>query len=90
MPEPYQVRVTGPALRCIDRLPRRVAAAVVEFVTGRLVDSPARIGKPLRGRFAGLYAARVGEYRVRYRIDDDVRVVVVLHVAHHADAYRPD
>jgi mRNA-degrading endonuclease RelE of RelBE toxin-antitoxin system len=62
----------------------------VEFVTGRLADNPARVGKPLRGRFAGLYAARLGDYRVRYRIDDDARLVVVPHVAHRVDAYRPE
>jgi mRNA-degrading endonuclease RelE of RelBE toxin-antitoxin system len=38
-------------------------------MTGRLLDNPQRIGKPLVGRFAGLYAARVRDYRIRYRIE---------------------
>jgi mRNA interferase RelE/StbE len=72
----------------MEKLPERIAPAVIEFITGRLLDNPHRIGKPLLGRFAGLYAARVRDYRIRYRIDEDTRTVVVLHVARRADAYR--
>ncbi len=59
-------------------------------MTVRLVENPQRIGKPLMGKFTGLYAARVQEYRVRYRIDEARRTVVVLYMGHRADAYRPD
>lgn len=89
MPERYHLKVAGPAARTIEKLPERPAFAVVEFITGRLLDNPQRIGKPLVGRFAGLYAARVRDYRVRYRIDQRSRTVVVLHVGPRADAYRP-
>ena len=88
VPEQYQLKVAGPAARTMEKLPERIAPAVIEFITGRLLDNPHRIGKPLLGRFAGLYAARVRDYRIRYRIDEDTRTVVVLHVARRADAYR--
>jgi len=60
LPEPYRLRVAGPAVRALERMPERVAPALVEFMTGQLLDNPQRIGKPLVGRFAGLYAARCG------------------------------
>lgn len=88
MPERYRLRVAGPAARTIEKLPERIALALVEFMTGRLLDNPQRIGKPLVGRFAGLYAARVRDYRVRYRIEERTRIVVVVHVGQRADAYR--
>jgi mRNA-degrading endonuclease RelE of RelBE toxin-antitoxin system len=35
-----------------------------------------------------MHSARRGTYRVLYRIDDDAREVVVLHIDHRADVYR--
>lgn len=38
--------------------------------------------------FEGLWRARCGEYRVRYRIDEEQRKVYVLDVDHRRDAHR--
>ena len=89
MPDRYRLEVAGPALRALEKVPERVAPALVEFMTGRLLDNPQRLGKPLLGRFTGLYAARVRDYRIRYRIVEDAGIVVVLHVAPRSEAYRP-
>jgi mRNA interferase RelE/StbE len=48
-----------------------------------------RLGKPLDDPFDEVRATRRGEYRALYNIDDRERVVTVLAVAHHRDAYRP-
>ena len=62
--------------------------AVVELITGPMLDDPRRVGAPLRDDLAGLWSARRGTYRVLYRIDDERHEVVVLRVAHRRDAYR--
>lgn len=86
----YELVVTPPARRALtDHLPEPVAAAVVEFLVGALVQSPRRVGKALRGDLAGLWSARRGTYRVLYRIQDQDREVVVLRIDHRRDAYRP-
>lgn len=41
----------------------------------------------MRASFEGLWRARRGEYRVRYRIDDGKGQVVVLDIDHRRDAY---
>lgn len=88
--EPYELVLTPPAVRAIrSRLPEPVAAAVIEFLTGALVINPRRVGKPLRGDLAGIHSARRGTYRVLYRINDDLREVVVLRIEHRVDVYRP-
>jgi mRNA-degrading endonuclease RelE of RelBE toxin-antitoxin system len=46
------------------------------------------VGVPLRAPFEGTWRARRGEYRVRYRIEEDDRRVVVLDIDHRRDAYR--
>ena len=85
----YRVLVTRTAARQLaDTLPEAVAAACVEFLFGPLAGSPRRVGAPLRPPFAGQWRARRGEYRVRYRIDDDEQVVYVLDIDHRRDAYR--
>jgi len=84
----YDLLVTPPAQRALDRLAEAAAAAVAEFLVGDLVDPPRRVGRELRGELAGLRAARRGPYRVVYEIDEVRQVVVVLRIDHRADVYR--
>ncbi len=86
----YELVLTPPAARAVrNGLPESVAAAVIEFLTGALVDNPHRVGKRLRGDLAGIYSARRGTYRVLYRINDDRKEVVALRIDHRGEAYRP-
>lgn len=88
MTQPFELVLTPPAIRAIQRrLPESVAAAVVEFFTGALIDNPRRVGKPLRGELAGIHSARRGTYRVLYRINEQAHEVVVLRVEHRRDVY---
>lgn len=87
---PYELVLAPPAIRALQSgLPQGVAAAVLEFVTGALVENPHRVGKPLRGDLAGIHSARRGTYRVLYRINIDEREVLVLRIDHRSDVYRP-
>ncbi|MEO6504323.1 MAG: type II toxin-antitoxin system RelE/ParE family toxin [Jatrophihabitantaceae bacterium] len=61
---------------------------MIDFVTTALVDNPHRVGKQLRNDLVGIWSARRGTYRVLYRINDDLREVVVLRVEHRGEAYR--
>jgi mRNA interferase RelE/StbE len=84
----YRIRMARAAtLQLQETLPEAVAAACLEFILGPLAAEPRRVGAPLRPPFAGTWRARRGEYRVRYRIDDTSRTVVVLDVSHRRDAY---
>jgi mRNA interferase RelE/StbE len=85
----YELVLTPPDVRAIQRqLPEAVATAVIEFLTGVLVENPQRVGKPLRGDLGGIYSARRGTYRVLYRINEGLREVVVLRIDHRRDVYR--
>nr|WP_220489448.1 type II toxin-antitoxin system RelE/ParE family toxin [Tessaracoccus sp. MC1679] len=81
--------LTPPAVRAIQsELPQAVAAAVIEFMTGPLVENPRRVGKMLRRELEGIWSSRRGAYRVLYRINDQVDEVVVLRIDHRRDVYR--
>ena len=85
----YEIVVAGPAAKTIaEELPESVAVAVIELITGPMLDSPRRVGVTLIDDLEGLWSARRGTYRVLYRIDDERREVVVLRVAHRRHAYR--
>ena len=87
--DPFEVSWTPTAQRALSRLPEKVSTAVVEFAYGSLAANPARVGKPLRFDLAGLHSARRGSYRVIYRIEPDLKRVVIVAVRHRSDAYRP-
>jgi mRNA-degrading endonuclease RelE of RelBE toxin-antitoxin system len=83
----YQLKVAASAERTLARLPEFAAAAIVEFMTGPLLENPQRVGKPLRLELKGYHTARRGAYRVVYRIEDGLTVSVVR-IDHRADVYR--
>ncbi|MGH3358368.1 MAG: type II toxin-antitoxin system RelE family toxin [Nocardioidaceae bacterium] len=82
----YDVRLTPAAIRDLDRISPRYVGAIVEFAYGALADYPHRVGKPLRQELEGLHAARRGDYRVLYEINDDQ--VLVHRVDHRSRVYR--
>jgi mRNA-degrading endonuclease RelE of RelBE toxin-antitoxin system len=84
----YTVELRPPARRSLDRLPAKAFDAVVAFIAGPLAENPLRVGKPLRHEFEGTYSARVGPYRILYEVDEVVRIVAIIRIAHRADVYR--
>jgi mRNA interferase RelE/StbE len=86
-------RVAPSAAQALERLPEAVAAAVVEFLTGPLLEEPRRVGKPLARQLTGYYSARRGAYRVVYAIEEMTgersSLVLVVRIEHRADVYRP-
>jgi len=84
----WDVQFAPSAVRGLERLPPRIAAAVVEFATATLPTNPERMSKPLRGDLEGLRAARRGDYRVLFSLNDATTTLLVVRIAHRADVYR--
>jgi mRNA interferase RelE/StbE len=87
--EPFEVAWTPSARRALQKLPEKVATAVVEFCYGGLAHNPSRVGHPLLLELEGLHSARRGDYRVIHAIDTDTHTVTIHDLAHRSDAYRP-
>jgi mRNA interferase RelE/StbE len=85
----WQLALASSAERTLVRLPDRVAAAVVEFLRGPLLEAPERVGKPLRYELEGYWSARRGAYRIVYRLDHNAHTVRVVRTEHGSDVYRP-
>ncbi len=80
--------MSATALRSLDRLPPKVAVAVVEFVTVVLPSNPHRMSKPLRYELEGLHVARRGDYRVTFRIDENEHVLRIGRIEHRTHVYK--
>lgn len=87
-PRAYEVAWTPTAMRALERLPEKIATAVVEFAYGALADNPQRAGRRLRFEFEGKFSAHRGDYRVVYEVDESARVVTILAVDHRGKIYR--
>lgn len=85
---PWRIEVHSRARRGLNRLPARMATAIVEFITGSLADNPAQLSKPLTGELSGYRSARRGDYRVIIRLDEAAHTVLVARIDHRADVYR--
>jgi mRNA interferase RelE/StbE len=48
------------------------------------------LGHPLRGRLRGLFAWRVGAYRIIYQVIDGGQTIRVVAIRHRAAAYSKD
>lgn len=81
---------TMPAVRraLSEVLPETVAAAAYEFITGPLLSEPYRVGRRLLPPLDDRFAARLGTYRVLYRVNDESRSVTVVNIQHRRDVYR--
>ncbi len=85
----FELVVARPAAKAIaNELPESVASAVIELITGPLLENPRRVGVALRNELEGLWSARRGTYRVLYGIEETKREVVILRVGHRRDVYR--
>jgi mRNA-degrading endonuclease RelE of RelBE toxin-antitoxin system len=85
----HRLRVSRSASRQIaEELPEAVAAAIIEFITGPLIESPERVGGPLHHELDGRYAARRGTFRIIYRIDEPEHAVYVEWIMARSDVYK--
>jgi mRNA-degrading endonuclease RelE of RelBE toxin-antitoxin system len=84
----WSVELSPTAIRALGKLPRKVAAAIVEFVTVTLPGDPRRLSKPLRYELSGWHVARRGDYRITFRILDDDHVLLIGRIEHRAHVYR--
>ena len=84
--ERYKVEVNKDVYKQIRRLPQRDIKAILDRI-GSLAENPRPIDcKKLSARED--YRIRYGNYRILYRIQDNILLVCVVKVGHRRDVYR--
>ena len=56
------------------------------FVNTKISENPF-IGKKLQGKYYNLYRARIGSYRVIYKINSEQKTVIILKFGHRQGVY---
>ena len=87
----YRIELTPAAEKSLAKVAKnnRVLLRKIDQVLLSLTDSPVPANsKQLVGEDPPLYRVRVGDYRILYQIEDEVLVILVVHVGHRKDVYR--
>lgn len=80
------VRLTSDAAAQLDSISEPIHARLVRLLE-RLEDWPEVSGaKPLRGRLAGHWRMRTGDYRLQFHVVDET--VIVDRIGHRRDFYE--
>jgi mRNA interferase RelE/StbE len=83
----YSVEVKFSARKELDALPDLVLARVIRKLES-LADVPRPAGcKKLRG-YKDQWRIRIGDWRVVYLIDETVKLVSIVRIAHRREAYE--
>ena len=83
----YRVQFTSSAARQGDRLADEVHARLDRKIL-QLQVNPRPTGVVKLAGGDDLYRVRVGNYRIIYRVHDDILLILVIKIGHRRDAYR--
>jgi len=83
----YTVFYTSAAARQLRRLPHDVRSPIQHAVEVLTTNPRTLHTEKLEGS-ANAYRMRVGDYRVLYTIEDQIRRVVIYRIRHRREAYR--
>ena len=83
----YQIEFAPAAKRQIKKLPRNIQKIIIERAE-KLQMNPRPSGvKKLVGQHS-LYRIALGDYRVIYKVDDNVLLVLIVKIGNRKDVYR--
>ena len=83
----YTVLISKSVRKHLDRLPEEVKPRTFAEIQSLAANPRPNGVKKLKG-YSDQYRIRVGNYRIRYKIDDDSRNVRILQCKHRKDVYR--
>lgn len=83
----YAIVISKSVQKQIDNLPNDVALRVIEKMQN-LASEPRPDGIVKLKGSDNEYRIRIGDYRVRYEIDDESQLVQILQCKHRKDVYR--
>ena len=69
----------------ISGLPKNIKARIKKGIENRLLTDPIKYGKPLRRSLQGYRKLRIGDYRVIYRIENNI--IIILKIGHRKEVY---
>ena len=83
----FRIELTKAAVRDLTAVPKPMLKRLDACILG-LADDPLPPGVKKRKDSNGLYRVRVSDYRVIYRIEQEILTVLVVKIGHRREVYR--
>jgi mRNA interferase RelE/StbE len=83
----YVIKISKSVEKQIDNLPNTVKDRILEKIKS-LEAEPRPSGIVKLKNSEHEYRLRVGDYRVRYKIDDTKQIILILQCKHRREVYR--
>jgi len=82
----FSIEIEKRCLRELKKIDKKIAERAFAIIETILAEDPFQ-GKPLTGKYKGLFSFRFSDYRVIYEIDKRRVVIVALRIAHRKKVY---
>ena len=84
----YNIFLLGEALKELSSFDKKTAERILYKVSTHLVKSPAKLGKQLKGEYAGFFKYRIGDWRVVYHLDEEKKTITITKIGHRKEVYK--
>ena len=83
----YRIAVRKKALKELEELPAKISRQIIKAIDN-LSEDPRPPGcKKLKGEEDYIWRIRIGDYRVLYSIEDQIKIVEVRRIGHRKEIY---
>ncbi len=83
----YNISIKKTASKELERLPNKTIILITNSIY-TLSTEPRPIGcKKIKGSKMDLWRIRIGDYRVIYSVDEEVKIIDIKKVGHRKDVY---
>ena len=84
----YKITIKKTAVKELDALPKKTVVVITKAIL-QLAITPRPLGcKKLKGSYLEIWRIRIGNYRIIYSIDDEIKIIDVQKVGHRKDIYE--
>jgi len=84
----WTIKFDAKVEKSLRKLEPRQLLKIQEYLEVKIIKNPKKFGKPLKGRLAGLWRYRVGDYRIICQLQDDTLLVLIVKIGHRKDIYK--
>jgi mRNA interferase RelE/StbE len=83
----YQIKIRKQALKELENLPGKDSTKI-SIAIDALAENPRPPGcKKLKGEYDYFWRIRVGDYRILYKVDDDIKIIEVAKIGNRKNIY---
>ena len=85
----WTIELIRSARKDLERIDRQWQGRILDYLQSDIAElpDPRAKGKALAGELTGYWRYRIGDYRVICDIHDEVKVILVVRVAHRGRVY---